>query len=99
MRQCEVPPKYRDMHKRAMSGKFWKAAIRFYCLNCCGFREREVRLCPSSWCSLYAYRLGEVEVEANMAPNPPGPAHIKFVVQQGLASESRCSSRRFHSYL
>jgi len=26
---------------------------------------------------------------------PPGPAHIKFVAWQGLASETRCSNRRF----
>lgn len=33
-------------------------AIRAYCLWCCGDNAQEVRLCPSTKCSLYPARLG-----------------------------------------
>lgn len=33
-------------------------AIKQYCLECCCFSKKEVRLCPSIKCPLYPYRLG-----------------------------------------
>lgn len=34
-------------------------AIRAYCLYCMCGQANEVKLCPSSECSLYPYRLGK----------------------------------------
>ena len=36
-------------------------AIRFKCLDCCGYQSNEVRLCPSTDCPLWRYRTGHEE--------------------------------------
>lgn len=36
-------------------------AIRFKCLDCCGYRSNEVRLCTSKDCPLWRYRMGKEE--------------------------------------
>ena len=33
-------------------------AIRLYCLECCGWQVREVRLCVANECPLWPYRMG-----------------------------------------
>jgi len=33
-------------------------AIRFQCLECCGFSQREVMKCQSELCSLFPFRFG-----------------------------------------
>ena len=33
--------------------------IRSYCLNCAGGQMKEVRLCPSKDCPLWAFRMGK----------------------------------------
>lgn len=33
-------------------------AIRLFCLSCVGYSKQEVRLCPSTGCPLYCYRMG-----------------------------------------
>ena len=33
-------------------------AIRAFCVDCCGGSTNEVKLCPSSRCALYPFRLG-----------------------------------------
>ncbi len=52
----DIPPKYRAMYKRAMSGKSRKAAMRIFCLECFGYSEMEVSLCTDPNCPLYPYR-------------------------------------------
>ena len=34
-------------------------AMRAFCIDCCGGSRNEVYLCPSTDCSLWAYRLGK----------------------------------------
>ncbi len=34
-------------------------AIRAFCLDCSGYLEKEVQLCPSTTCVLYHYRFGK----------------------------------------
>lgn len=34
-------------------------AIRLFCLECCGGSSNEVKLCPSTTCQLYPFRLGK----------------------------------------
>ena len=49
----DIPPKYRAMYKRAMSGKSRKAAMRIFCLECVYYSEMEVSLCtdpPTALC-------------------------------------------------
>lgn len=36
-------------------------AIRFKCLDCCGYQSNEVRLCTSEDCPLWRYRMGKEE--------------------------------------
>lgn len=33
--------------------------MRLKCLNCCGWQENEVRLCPAKDCILWKYRMGK----------------------------------------
>mgnify|MGYP004704642683 CR=1 FL=1 len=33
-------------------------SIRQKCLNCCCYQKQEVKLCPSTDCPLYPYRMG-----------------------------------------
>lgn len=35
-------------------------AIREKCIDCCGGSRAEVRLCPSTKCALFPYRMGKV---------------------------------------
>ena len=51
----DVPDRYADLANRAKSGSR-KAAIRLFCLGCCGWSAKEVRLCTAAECALYRYR-------------------------------------------
>ena len=42
-------------------------AIRQYCLRCCNESPKEVRLCPSTRCSLHPLRMGK---RSEQAPSP-----------------------------
>jgi len=52
----QVPAKYQALYERAMSGKSRKAAMRVFCLECCGWEIKEVFLCTDVGCSLHPYR-------------------------------------------
>ena len=54
----EIPPKHRKVLKHAFSGRSRKAAIRAFCLECCGYSAKEVALCTDVTCPLYDYRFG-----------------------------------------
>ncbi|MFA5423555.1 MAG: hypothetical protein WC374_06815 [Phycisphaerae bacterium] len=41
----ECPRKYRGLYERAMKGKSRKAAMHAFCLECCYWQIKEVRLC------------------------------------------------------
>lgn len=53
-----VPPKYRDLFRRAYNGRSRKAAVRANCLECMSFNEKEVSVCSIPHCPLYLYRVG-----------------------------------------
>jgi len=55
-RQAEMPRSHRACYDRAVSGKSRKAAMRAFCLECCGYEIREVFLCTDLGCPLYPYR-------------------------------------------
>jgi hypothetical protein len=38
-------------------------AIRKYCLWCCNYQPKEVRLCPAGRCSLQTFRMGKITTE------------------------------------
>jgi hypothetical protein len=49
-------------------------AIRFQCLECCGFSQREVMQCTSELCSLYPFRQGNAHTGKKriIKPSPEG---------------------------
>jgi len=53
-------PSEKEMQKFDFSKKKLTPAnaMRLKCLDCCGFVQKEVRLCPCKNCPLYPYRLG-----------------------------------------
>lgn len=54
--------KYVKMVQQSKGKKISRAkAIRFKCLDCCGYQSNEVRLCPSTDCPLWRYRTGHEE--------------------------------------
>jgi len=57
-RLSNVPPKYRDLYRRAYEGKSRKAAIRAHCLECVYWSADEVRRCTAPACALFEFRLG-----------------------------------------
>ena len=50
-----IPEKYQLMYNRRKKSR--KAAIRSFCLECVGYSENEVSLCPDVGCPLYLFRL------------------------------------------
>jgi len=56
-RLADVPPKYRDLYRKAYAGKSRKAAIRAHCLECVYWSADEVRRCTALACPLYEFRL------------------------------------------
>ena len=55
-RLAEMPRSHRACYDRAISGKSRKAAMRAFCLECCGYEIREAFLCTDLGCPLYPYR-------------------------------------------
>ena len=55
-RRAQMPRSYRACYDKAVSGKSRKAAMRAFCLECCGYEIREVFLCTDLGCPLYPYR-------------------------------------------
>jgi hypothetical protein len=55
-RRAQIPKQYPATYDRAMTGKSRKAAMRAFCLECCGWQIKEVFLCTDLACPLYPYR-------------------------------------------
>jgi len=52
--QIDVPPRYRDMIRKALEGKLTRAqAIKAKCIECCGFEVKQARDCGVETCPLY----------------------------------------------
>ena len=47
-------------------------AVKAWCRDCSGFQPKEVRLCPSSDCPLYQYRMGRNPRRRRQTVNPVG---------------------------
>jgi len=56
VRSRQIPPRHRALYEQAMKGKSRKAAMRVFCLECCGYEIKEVFLCSDVECPLYPYR-------------------------------------------
>ena len=52
----KISGKYRDIYVLAISGKNPEAAIRSFCLECCGYSSMGVGKCTDKNCPLYKYR-------------------------------------------
>ncbi|HPD46327.1 MAG TPA: hypothetical protein P5279_06665 [Anaerohalosphaeraceae bacterium] len=52
----EIPERYRETYKKAMSGKSKAAALKAKCLDCTCWQKDEIRKCTVSDCPLYPYR-------------------------------------------
>ena len=50
----EIPKKYRGLYNKRKTSR--KAAMRFHCLECCGYQAREVTKCTDPECPLYTWR-------------------------------------------
>ena len=52
----DMPSAYRNIYKRALSGKNRPAAVKAFCLECMGWQRLETRNCSSVACPLHSYR-------------------------------------------
>ncbi len=55
--ELRIPPAYRGLYRRAITGRSRKSAVRAFCLECVGWSPKEVRLCVTKGCPLYMYRV------------------------------------------
>ena len=55
-RRTEIPRRYRGVYDKAVQGKSRKAAMRAFCLECCGWIAQEVRRCTDQACPFHRYR-------------------------------------------
>ncbi len=51
-----VPRRYRPITRRAWLGKSRKAAIKAFCIACCGYSIEETRRCSAPLCALFPFR-------------------------------------------
>ncbi|WP_286669800.1 hypothetical protein [Thomasclavelia cocleata] len=53
---------YERLVKESVNKRTTRAeAIRLKCLDCCIYQANEVRMCPSTKCPLWRYRMGREE--------------------------------------
>ena len=71
-------------------------AIRQYCLWCCNRSSKEVRLCPSTNCSLYPLRFGK---RSEQAPSPKRAIRARCKdCSESLGDVRRCDAHDCHLY-
>ncbi len=56
MKPEDVPERWRNLYRRAMSGKSRQAAIKCFCIMCVAWVSPEVERCTATTCPLYKYR-------------------------------------------
>lgn len=76
-RRAEMPRSHRACYDKAMSGTSRKAAMRIFCLECCGYEIREVFLCTDLGCPLYPYRPRSRVSQGAPESSPQGPRSNK----------------------
>ena len=52
----QIPRSFRKSYLLAMGGKSRKKAVEVYCLQCAGWKRKQVAACPNLACPLYPYR-------------------------------------------
>jgi len=55
-RLSQIPKAYKQNYKIAVQGKSLRACINAQCLECCGWQRKEIELCTSLACPLWAVR-------------------------------------------
>ena len=55
-REDNIPKRYLKLYKEAKDGRSRKAKIRYFCLECCGFQPKEVKLCTDTGCPFWKIR-------------------------------------------
>jgi len=55
-RLANIPKLYKNIYKRAVSGKSLRASINAQCLECVQWQRVEVRKCTDLGCPLYPVR-------------------------------------------
>ena len=53
---AQIPKAYRANYKKAIHGKSLRACVNAQCLECVCWQIKEIRLCTSLACPLYAVR-------------------------------------------
>lgn len=56
LRMEEIPERYLETYKKAMTGKSRTAGVKAKCLDCTNWQKKEIELCTVSDCPLYPYR-------------------------------------------
>ena len=51
----DIPTKFQKMYDRRKTSR--KAAIRFFCLECMGYNEKDIPGCTDKSCPLFRWRL------------------------------------------
>jgi len=52
----ETPKPYKRTYLKAVNGESLRSSINSFCLDCMAWKKKEVRLCPSLACPLWAVR-------------------------------------------
>lgn len=55
-RRSDMPKLYRAIYDRAVRGRSLRACINSFCLECVSWQRREIAVCTSLACPLYAVR-------------------------------------------
>ncbi|MCK9598489.1 MAG: hypothetical protein M0R06_05570 [Sphaerochaeta sp.] len=51
-----LPTAYERVYRTAMKGKSRLAAVKAFCLECCGWEREQVHDCTDTGCPLWPYR-------------------------------------------
>lgn len=78
-RRADMPPKYRAIYDRAVSGQSLRAAINSFCLECIGWEYKEIRNCTCLECPLHAVRPYQRKLKASET----GGSDKKMAVTEG----------------
>lgn len=52
----QMPESYRNVYRKAVSGKSKAAGLKSFCLECVGWQRNEITACSDEGCPLWPYR-------------------------------------------
>lgn len=74
MENLDIPKLYKPVYDKAVAGQSRSTGIKAFCLKCCLWQWKLVRLCTNSACPLFAYRpYKAVAPKRKAAPMIPEP--------------------------